>query len=210
MSMRNLPSPRGSFHITLITCFCGLLAAVCASCANLPSAPSDAPPRLSPQGAATESEKAALIRWLSAYAVREQSRSGIPASITIAQAILETGWLRAETPVRRRMVLEAKNLFGIKGEGPAGFVEIPTTEYEHGRTITVIAKFRAYHNYSESFEDHSRLLTTSPYYSGALKYRNDPRKYIREVARNYATDPAYAEEVWSIVRRYNLRRFDTK
>lgn len=192
----------------LITAVCLMPVLLCASCADLRPRPSDTPPKLSPQGAATENEKAALIKWLSEYAAREQARSGVPASITIAQAILETGWLNTETPIRRKMVLEAKNLFGIKGVGPAGSVEIPTTEYEGGRPYTITAKFRAYHSYSESFEDHSRLLTTSAYYSAALKFRNDPRKYIQEVAKNYATDPDYAEEVWSIVERYNLTRFD--
>jgi flagellum-specific peptidoglycan hydrolase FlgJ len=194
--------------VVLFCCLCGALGLACASCAGTPATDPDVPPKLSPEGAANDTERAALIQWLSAYAVREQERTGVPASITIAQAILETGWLRAETPVRRRMVLEAKNLFGIKGAGPAGSVEIPTNEYESGHWITINAKFRAYHSYSESFADHSNLLTTSAYYSGAMKYRKDPHKYIREVAKNYATDPNYAEDVWSIVRRYNLQRYD--
>jgi flagellum-specific peptidoglycan hydrolase FlgJ len=179
------------------------------SCSTLPvKTQREDPPALSPEGAKTEAEKAALINWLASYAVKEQQSSGVPASITIAQAILETGWMRAETPVRRKMVLEAKNLFGIKGVGPAGSVEIPTTEYEGRRKYTITDKFRAYHTYAESFEDHSHLLTTSSYYTGALKFRNDPHKYIEEVAKNYATDPEYATEVWSIVTRYNLTRFD--
>jgi len=192
----------------ILIAFCAVAGFLCVTCAITPKGNSDKPPALSPEGAASESEKAALIEWLASYAVREQQRSGVPASITIAQAILETGWLRRETPVRRRMVLEAKNLFGIKGEGPAGSVEIPTQEHENGQVITIVANFRAYHSYAESFQDHSNLLTTSDYYAYAMKYRDDPRRYIREVAKNYATDPDYADEVWSIVERYNLTRFD--
>ena len=168
-----------------------------------------------------ENERNALIEWLALHATREQNRplpqsdgepdsekSGIPASITIAQAILETGWLRTNTPSSRKMIYAAKNLFGIKGVGPAGCVEIPTYEYIDGKTVPVKAKFRAYHSYAESFEDHTNLLTNSHYYADALKYRDDPQRYIREVAKNYATDPHYADKIWSIVTRYNLTRFD--
>ena len=153
-------------------------------------------------------EREEIIQWLADYAVYEQEYSDIPASITIAQAILETGWLRTDTPTRQRMIYDAKNLFGIKGTGTAGYVEIPTHEYINGRMVSVTAKFRAYHTFGESFEDHSRLLTTSRYYTGALNYRDDPRRYIGEVAKKYATDPNYADKVWSIVTRYDLTRFD--
>lgn len=192
----------------ILIAFCAVAGFLCVTCAITSKGLSENPPALGPSGADNDAERIALINWLASYAVREQQRSGVPASITIAQAILETGWLNQETPVRRRMVLEAKNLFGIKGEGPAGSVEIPTQEHENGQVITIVANFRAYHSYAESFKDHSDLLTTSDYYAYALKYRNDPRRYIQEVAKNYATDPGYADEVWSIVQRYNLTRFD--
>lgn len=171
---------------------------------------SDSPPSFRPEGAKTPEEKDALIDWLAYHAVREQRQSGIPASITIAQAILETGWLKADTPTRRRMVHEAKNLFGIKGEGPAGSVEIETREYENGKVVTIMAKFRAYESYRQSFEDHTKLLMTSRYYRDALPHRGNPRRYIEEVAKNYATDPAYTDKVWAIVTRFNLTRFDTR
>lgn len=195
-------------------CFSLLVAAIGVSCESGPqhAAPApvgDPPPALGPGGAQTSEEQAALIEWLAYHASREQMKSGIPASVTIAQAILETGWLRANTPTRRRMLYRAKNLFGIKGAGPAGHVEIETHEYVGGRPVRVTAKFRAYDTYRESFEDRTRLLMTSRYYSGALKYLDNPRLYIREVAKKYATDPAYAEKVWSIVKRYDLTRFDS-
>lgn len=184
---------------------------------NTPLSPEyENPPFPGPQGAKMENERNALIEWLALHATREQNRPlpqdfekyGIPASVTIAQAILETGWLRTNTPSSRKMIYAAKNLFGIKGVGPAGHVEIPTYEHIDGRTVLVKAKFRAYHSYAESFEDHTKLLTNSRYYADALKYRGDPQRYIREVAKNYATDPNYADKIWSIVTRYNLTRFD--
>jgi flagellum-specific peptidoglycan hydrolase FlgJ len=167
-------------------------------------------PLLSAEGAKTESEKNDLIEWLGACAVHEQEISGIPASITIAQTILETGWLKTDAPQRILMIKEAKNLFGIKGVGPAGSVEISTTEYVDGKPVSELAKFRAYRSYTESFEDHTRILTTSDYYTGALQFRSDPRRYIEEVAKNYATDPQYAAKIWDIVTRYNLTRFDRR
>lgn len=160
------------------------------------------------EGADTAAEREALIQWLAPYAVREREKSGVPASITIAQAILETGWFATDTRASYKMLIEAKNLFGMKGTGPAGYVFVPTQEYEKGKWVTIDAKFRAYHDYGESFADHTRLLTTSAYYAEAMKHTNDPRRFIREVGKNYATDPAYADEVWAIVLQYDLRRFD--
>ena len=192
----------------LLAAFC--IAVLAVSCTGVPETPCYGPPPVPyPQGVKTLQERNRLIDWLSKFAIREQESSRIPASITIAQAILETGWLRMNTPERRRMILDAKNLFGIKGTGPAGSVEIMTREHINGKMVSVRAKFRAYHSYAESFEDHTRLLTKSRYYRGALKYVGDPRRFIREVARHYATDPDYADKIWSIVTRYNLTRFDS-
>ncbi len=187
-----------------------LLVMLCGSCVSIVKPPpeTEIPSTVGQKGFRGMEQREEIIAWLAEYAVHEQSYSQIPASITIAQAILETGWLKTDTTIRRRMIYDAKNLFGIKGRGSAGSVNMPTWEVENGKKVTINAKFRAYRSYAESFADHTKLLLKSHYYKNALPYRHDPRRYITEVARRYATDPHYAEKIWKIVVAYNLTRFD--
>jgi flagellum-specific peptidoglycan hydrolase FlgJ len=127
--------------------------------------------------------------------------SGVPASIILAQAALETGW--GSTSIG-----DAKNLFGIKGTGPAGSVTVPTREVINGRSVTVNAAFRKYNTWMESFQDHSRLLQTSRY-ANCMRYRNDPDQFARELQRaGYATDPQYASKLISIMRSNNLYEYN--
>ena len=128
-------------------------------------------------------------------------QTGVPASIILAQAALETGWGASAKAV-------SKNLFGIKGTGPAGSVRLPTTEYVHGRKIHIKAKFRKYHNWAESIADHGRLLQTSRY-RNAMRYKNDPDRFAKELQRaGYATDPRYASKLISIMRKYNFYKYN--
>ena len=136
-------------------------------------------------------------------AIETQRNTGVPASVTIAQAILESGWGKSS------LAREANNFFGIKGTGPAGYVIKPTKEYVNGRWITVNAKFKAYHNPQESFEDHARLIANNRRYSKAMENLNDPKQFARELQRaGYATDPNYANKLISIMDKYNLYQFD--
>jgi len=134
---------------------------------------------------------------------REASRtSGVPASIIMAQAALETGWGSSA-------IGNAKNLFGIKGTGPAGSITVPTREYINGRMVTVQAAFRKYNSWQESIADHSRLLTTSSRYAQCMANRNNPEQFARELLRaGYATDPQYANKLISIMRSNNFYQYD--
>jgi len=133
---------------------------------------------------------------------REASRtSGVPASIIIAQAALETGWGRAT-------IGNAKNLFGIKGTGPAGSVRVPTSEVINGRWVTIMDNFRRYNTWAESITDHGRLLRTSRY-APAMAVRNNPDEFARQLQRcGYATDPNYANLLISIMRSNNLYQYN--
>ena len=135
-------------------------------------------------------------------AAQEASRrSGVPASIILAQAALETGWGSSS-------IGNAKNLFGIKGTGPAGSVTVPTQEYRNGRMVTENASFRKYNTWQESIEDHSRLLQNSRY-ANAMRNRDNPDQFARELQRaGYATDPEYASKLISIMKSNNFYRFN--
>ena len=128
--------------------------------------------------------------------------TGVPASVTLAQAALETGW-GAST------IGSAKNLCGMKGAGPAGSVTGPTKEWSGGRFITINAKFRKYNTWKESVDDHARLISQVSRYKNCMKYKNDPDQFAREVQKaGYATDPNYANKLISIMKANNLYRWD--
>lgn len=140
-------------------------------------------------------------RLFGPVAKEASARSGIPASIILAQAALETGWGASA-------IGNAKNLFGIKGTGPAGSISVPTREIINGRTVTVQASFRKYNNWMESIADHGRLLQNSRY-AAAMRVKNNPEQFARELQKaGYATDPQYANKLISIMRSNNFNQYN--
>lgn len=133
---------------------------------------------------------------------RENMRkTGVPASVTLAQAALETGWGSSS-------IGDARNLFGIKGTGPAGTIRVPTKEFINGRMVTINDNFRKYNSWQESFDDHAKLLQNSRY-GYALKYNKDPNRYAQEIHKaGYATDPNYASKLISIMKANNFYQYD--
>lgn len=130
-----------------------------------------------------------------------QRRTGIPASFTIAQGALESGWGR-HAPGR--------NLFGIKaGTSWRGdCTEQTTRECIDGRWIVITDRFRAYTDWQGSIDDHAELLCNARY-RPALQYASDPVRYAVEVQRcGYATDPQYGEKLGQIIRQYRLTEYD--
>jgi flagellum-specific peptidoglycan hydrolase FlgJ len=159
-----------------------------------------------PTGAAhvpDTSSQQAFISLVAPGALAAQSRYGVPAAVTIAQAIDESGWGQSALAIRDN------NLFGIKGAGPAGSDMLPTQEFENGQWVTVNAAFRVYHNVAESIADHGELLATGPSYQRAMADRNLPDAFATDLTGIYATDPQYGSNLIAIMRLYNLYRYDT-
>lgn len=127
---------------------------------------------------------------------------GLPWKAIIAQAALETGWLKK--PVTDLYTgRNSFNLFNIKGEGPAGSVMAYDLAYINGKAVKRLHKFRAYHNYEESFEDYAQLITGNKRYQAALQVADNPENYVRQIQRSgYAEDPRYAEKLIQIMRKY--------
>jgi flagellum-specific peptidoglycan hydrolase FlgJ len=145
----------------------------------------------------------AFIDSIAVDAIRSQQESGIPASVTIAQAILESGWGKSG------LTKSANNYFGIKGTGPAGYVILPTKEFINGQWITINSKFRKYHSAEESFVDHAQFFYDNRNYATALQHLDDPFRFAREIQRaGYATAPNYSDVLSSLMRTYGLTRFD--
>ena len=158
-----------------------------------------------PSSAATPGTKAqqAFINQIAPGAVAAQQRYGVPAAVTIAQAIDESAWGTSS------LAAQDNNLFGIKGSGPAGSVTLPTQEYQGGQWVTIDAQFRVYYNIAESISDHAELLATSGYYTRAMADRAVPDAFANDLTGVYATDPEYGSNLIALMHLYNLYRFDT-
>ena len=106
-------------------------------------------------------ERQSFINLVKDGAIDGHRNYGILASVTIAQAILESGWGNSTLSVK------AKNLFGIKAfdDWNGAYTTMDTAEYYNGMRQTVTAKFRAYDSFNDSIEDHTKLLLTERYKS---------------------------------------------
>jgi flagellum-specific peptidoglycan hydrolase FlgJ len=144
----------------------------------------------------------AFISLIAPGAAAAQQRWGVPAAVTIAQAIDESAWGNSQLAARYH------NLFGIKGSGPAGSVALPTSEFYNGQWVTIDAQFRVYHNVAESIADHAELLATSGYYQRAMADRAVPDAFANDLTGVYATDPDYGANLIAIMKLYNLYRFE--
>jgi flagellum-specific peptidoglycan hydrolase FlgJ len=151
------------------------------------------------QGASVQQ---AFISQVAPGAIAAQHRYGVPAAVTIAQAIDESAWGQSS------LATKDHNLFGIKGTGPAGSDTLPTQEYGNGQSVTRTASFRIYNNVAESINDHGSLLATSGYYARAMADHQDPNAFAAALTGVYATDPAYGTKLIDLMRRYDLYRYD--
>jgi flagellum-specific peptidoglycan hydrolase FlgJ len=154
-----------------------------------------------PSVAAAASQQA-FIDAVAPGAIASQRRYGVPAAVTIAQAIEESNWGHS--------LLASKdyNLFGMKGSGPAGSDALPTTEYQNGQWVSTTAPFRVYHNFAESIDDHGRLLAGSGYYQQAMAVRRAPNAFASALTGVYATDPSYGAKLISLMQKYDLYQYD--
>ena len=156
-----------------------------------------------PAGVPGTAAQQVFISLVAPGAIAAEQRYGIPAAVTIAQAIDESGWGQSV------LATADHNLFGIKGTGPAGTDTLPTQEHENGAWVTRTAPFRVYHNVAESIEDHSRLLATGAAYQHAMASRHLPDAFASALTGVYATDPGYGSNLIALMRLYNLYRYDS-
>jgi flagellum-specific peptidoglycan hydrolase FlgJ len=145
----------------------------------------------------------AFISLVAPGAVAAQQRYGVPASVTIAQAIEESAWGQSSLAARYH------NLFGIKGAGPSGSVTLPTQEHEDGSWVTIDAQFAVYRNDAESIAGHAELLATSGYYARAMADRAYPDAFANDLTGVYATDPDYGANLIALMKLYSLYQYDT-
>lgn len=180
-----------------------------------PTAASGASLAMAPLGSAganrqvqtrTFASEAEFINTVGEAARLSQGVTGVPASVTVAQAILESDWGRSG------LTRQANNYFGIKAvgrSGTAGYVTMPTLEVANGQAYWVDAPFRAYTSLADSVADHHRFLIENSRYRPAFAYSANPVRFAQAIHRaGYATDPNYTFSLVTLMDRYDLYRYD--
>ncbi len=132
-------------------------------------------------------------------AVSEMHRSGVPASITLAQGLLESG------SGRSTLATNGNNHFGIKCHKNWKGATIHADDDRKNEC------FRSYKSADESFRDHSDFLRYSDRYKFLFELdRTDYKGWAYGLKQaGYATDPAYASKLIKYIEDYDLARFDT-
>jgi flagellar protein FlgJ len=143
----------------------------------------------------------AFIGMLAQAAQDCQRKTGIPASITLAQAALESGWGAQAA---------GNNLFGIKADrswkGPT--IDFRTTEHFDGKDVKLTDRFRRYSSWLDSMVDHAQFLLKNERYAPCFKETTGPGWARQLQACGYATDPDYAKKLQDIIRSRNLAFYD--
>ena len=140
--------------------------------------------------------------YISTYypmAVEQMEKHGIPASITLAQALLEGGAGKSD------LVKEANNHFGVKAD--SRWQGRTYSKWDNGKWC----KFRVYKSTQESFEDHSKFLLSNSRYDFLFKLdRDDYEGWAKGLKKaGYAEDPQYPTKLINLIERYGLHKYDS-
>lgn len=149
----------------------------------------------------------------------DMKKSGVLASVSAAQFILESGYGKSE------LAQNANNCFGMKcslsgntwggssWDGKSKYTKKTKEEYQAGKVTTITADFRKYASVEDSVADHSSYLLGAmngkkKRYAG-LKGCTNYKKAIQIIKKGgYATSSDYVESIYSLIRKYDLTRFD--
>jgi flagellum-specific peptidoglycan hydrolase FlgJ len=155
----------------------------------------------SPKKELTNDEKIKnYIDKFSRIAEVEMNKHGIPASITLAQGILESG------AGEGRLALIGNNHFGIKCHQQWKGEKMYHDDDKKGEC------FRVYKDASISYRDHSEFLNTRTRYDFLFELKkNNYKDWAKGLKKaGYATDPKYPDKLISLIERYDLYKFDNK
>jgi flagellar protein FlgJ len=135
-------------------------------------------------------------------AVAVKAKWGVPIAVTLAQGALESHW-GTQAP--------GNAFFGIKAHGAARAVTFQTHEESGGKMHTENDAFRAYASIGEAADDYGRFLTENKRYARAFLYKNDPDRFVHEVAAaGYATASGYEFPIKSIMAFNGFKEFDAQ
>ena len=165
--------------------------------------------------------EAEVIKKIGALFTADQKKSGILASVSLAQFVLESGYGKSE------LAQNANNVFGMKcslsgntwagsvWDGKSKYTKQTKEQNADGSYVTITADFRKYHCVEDSIADHSAYLLGAKNgrrlrYDG-LKGCTDYKKAVQIIKDGgYATSLTYVEKLCSIIERWNLTQYDVK
>jgi len=142
--------------------------------------------------------KQTFLETMKPHAEAAAAVTGVPARYILAHAALESGW--GEREIRGQNGEASYNLFGIKAgrNWDGASVQTLTTEYRQGMPMKMAQNFRAYDDYSAGFTDYAMLLKSR--YGAALAEGANGDSFANGIAAGgYATDPAYAGKLKSVI-----------
>ena len=147
----------------------------------------------------TEADRQFFIDNYVGIAIEEMKSMGVPASITLAQAILESNWGNSD------IAQMANNYFCIKSNNGWEGASFKAKDDEPG-----LSSFRKYPNSTESFRDHSKFLRENSRYQKLFDLdKMDYESWAKGLQEyGYATDKAYAERLIVLIEDYGLWLYD--
>lgn len=149
--------------------------------------------------------KQEFIKKVGKMAANSMQKTKILASLTTAQAILESAYGKSG------LTQKGNALFGIKATSSwSGKVYSAKTKecYDGTNFVEIKAGFRAYDSWEDSIEDHSKLLTSASRYKGLIG-ETDYKKACKKIYQaGYATDPNYANKLIRLIEQYRLWEYD--
>ena len=166
----------------------------------------------------TREQQQAWIEQQAPAALAAQQKWGVPASVTLAQAILESSD-GAGNWGGSKLAVQCCNFFGVKARQGEEYEEFRTAEFSNKPQATsnkpekqiVLARFRKYNSVEESFEAHGRLLGSLARYRPAMAVAHDPIAFAEQLQLcGYSTNPEYAKVLTALMRRYDLSRFNSR
>jgi flagellum-specific peptidoglycan hydrolase FlgJ len=143
-------------------------------------------------------------------------QTGVPASVTLAQAILESSDKYGNCGQSKCALPPCNNFFGIKASGNEDYVEFPTKEFKDGHAyMEPGAHFKKFASPEESFMRHGELLASLPRYRPAMEARREPLAFAMQLQQcGYSTledsdgNRIYAQRLRSLMTEYRLARWD--
>jgi flagellum-specific peptidoglycan hydrolase FlgJ len=138
--------------------------------------------------------------WIAAAQASEKTTL-IPASITLAQFILESGWGQHIPP-------GSNNPFGIKALPGEPSVPVVTHEFIAGRYVQLTAQFAAFPSLAAAFTAHAALLANGAPYVHARSLLPSVTGFCNALTGVYATDPNYGATLIEIIQDNDLTRYD--
>ncbi len=150
---------------------------------------------------------AAFVSWIAPYARTSMKTYRVPASVSIAQAILESGWGRSG------LTVAGNAYFGMKCFGTPGPIATGCRPFSTSECLPAcgpaVASFRLYPTITASFNDHGANLSTLDRYRTAMTFSGSPDRFAQELQHaGYATSPTYATNLTKLMRTYNLYQYD--